>query len=41
MFAAVVETPGDGPFFFKTTGPAATMEAQRDAFMKMLRSARP
>ncbi len=41
MFAAVVETPDDGPFFFKATGPAATMESQREAFMKMLRSVRP
>lgn len=35
MFAAVIETPG-GPWFFKATGPSATMEAQSAAFRKLL-----
>jgi hypothetical protein len=35
MFAAVIETPG-GPWFFKATGPGATMEAQSAAFRKLL-----
>ena len=40
MMAAVVEGPG-GPWFFKATGPDATLAAQRDAFVGMLRSVRP
>lgn len=39
LFGAVVEGPG-GPWFFKATGPAATLEAQRGAFLEMLRSLR-
>jgi hypothetical protein len=39
MLAAVVETP-DGPWFFRATGPAATMAQQRDAFRVMLESVR-
>ena len=39
MLAAVVETPG-GPWFFKATGPAATMTSQAEAFRKMLAGAR-
>ena len=35
MFAAVIETPG-GPWFFKATGPSATMEDQSAAFRKLL-----
>lgn len=35
MFAAVIETPG-GPWFFKATGPSATMEAQSAAFRALL-----
>lgn len=38
MLAAVVEGPG-GPWFFKATGPEATMEAARDQFVAMLQSA--
>ncbi|MEM7048304.1 MAG: hypothetical protein AAF604_01540 [Acidobacteriota bacterium] len=36
MLAAVIEGPG-GPWFFKATGPDATLAAQRDAFVEMLR----
>ncbi len=39
MFAAVVETP-EGPWFFKAVGPADTMNANRDGFFELLRSAR-
>lgn len=39
MFAAVVEGPG-GPWFFKATGPQATMTAQRDAFYEMIKTIR-
>ncbi len=35
MFAAVIETPG-GPWFFKATGPSATMESQSAAFRKLI-----
>lgn len=38
MVAAVVETPS-GPYFFKATGPAATMEAQSKAILAALKSA--
>lgn len=38
MLAAVVEGP-QGPWYFKATGPSATLEAQREAFLGMLRSA--
>ncbi len=38
LLAGIVE--GDqGPWFFKATGPAETLQAQRDAFLSMLRSA--
>lgn len=40
VMAAVVEGPG-GPWFFKATGPDATLTAQRDAFLGLLRSVRP
>lgn len=40
LMGAVVEGPG-GPWFFKATGPEATMDAQRDAFKKMLRELKP
>jgi hypothetical protein len=40
VMAAVVEGPG-GPWFFKATGPDATLAAQRDAFVGLLRSVRP
>ncbi|HUP66556.1 MAG TPA: hypothetical protein VM557_14900 [Thermoanaerobaculia bacterium] len=39
MFAAVVEGEG-GPWFFKVTGPASTLDAQRDVFLEMLRTVR-
>lgn len=38
LLGAVVEGPG-GPWFFKVTGPADTIEAQKDAFFDMLRAA--
>lgn len=37
MLGAVVETPA-GPFYFRLTGPAATIASQEDAFMKLLQS---
>jgi hypothetical protein len=39
LLGAVVEGPG-GPWFFKATGPEATLAAERDAFLSMLRSVR-
>jgi hypothetical protein len=39
LLGAVVEGPG-GPWFFKATGPDATLGAQRDAFLAMLKSVR-
>lgn len=39
LFGAVVEGPG-GPWFFKATGPEATMTPARDAFVAMLKSVR-
>jgi hypothetical protein len=39
LLGAVVEGPG-GPWFFKATGPSATLGAQRDAFLAMLESLR-
>lgn len=36
LLGAVVEGPG-GPWFFKITGPAETVESQKDAFFDMLR----
>ncbi len=38
LLAAVVEGP-QGPWYFKATGPSATMADQREAFLGMLRSA--
>lgn len=40
MLAAVVEGEG-GPWFFKATGPEATIVEAREAFLAMLRSIRP
>jgi hypothetical protein len=40
LLGAVIEGDG-GPWFFKATGPDAVLAAQRDAFVGMLRSARP
>ncbi len=37
LLGAVVEGSG-GPWFFKVTGPAETVEAQKDAFLQMLRN---
>ncbi len=37
MFAAIVQAPG-GMLFFKMTGPARTMELQREAFRQMIGS---
>jgi hypothetical protein len=39
LFGAVVEGPG-GPWFFKATGPDATLGPQRDAFVAMLKGVR-
>jgi hypothetical protein len=39
LLGAVVEGPG-GPWFFKATGPDATLAGQREAFLTMLRSVR-
>ena len=39
LYGAVVEGPG-GPWFFKVTGPDATLAPQRDAFLAMLKSVR-
>ena len=40
LLGAVIEGDG-GPWFFKATGPDAILGPQRDAFVAMLRSARP
>lgn len=40
LIGAVVEGEG-GPWFFKMTGPAKTISEQREAFLGMLRSAKP
>ncbi|HYD50046.1 MAG TPA: hypothetical protein VEB21_16935 [Terriglobales bacterium] len=40
MLGAVIEGPG-GPWFLKAVGPDATLKGQRDAFLRMLESARP
>jgi hypothetical protein len=37
MLAAIVDTPG-GPYFFKLTGPAATVKSAKTAFMALLDS---
>ncbi len=39
LLGAVIEGKG-GPWFLKATGPDATLSAQRDGFLAMLRSAR-
>jgi hypothetical protein len=39
LLGGIVEGPG-GPWFFKATGPDATMTAERDAFINMLKSVR-
>jgi len=40
LLGAVVEGDG-GPWFFKVTGPRATVEANRGTFLEMLRALRP
>lgn len=40
LLGAVVEGSG-GPWFFKATGPDATLASQREAFLGMVRSVRP
>jgi hypothetical protein len=40
LLGAVVEGEG-GPWFFKATGPAATIDAERESFMDLLKSGRP
>jgi hypothetical protein len=40
LLGGVVEGTG-GPWFFKATGPDATLGPQREAFLAMLRSVRP
>lgn len=40
LLGAVIEGDG-GPWFFKATGPETALGPQRDAFVEMLRSARP
>lgn len=37
LLGAVVEGPG-GPWFFKATGPKATLDGEREKFLEMLRS---
>lgn len=39
MIAAVVETPDDGPYFFRFVGPRNTIDAQAASFIAMLKSA--
>ncbi|HYU30537.1 MAG TPA: hypothetical protein VEW48_00105 [Thermoanaerobaculia bacterium] len=40
LLGAVVEGPG-GPWFFKATGPKATLDPERDHFLEMLRGVHP
>lgn len=40
MLAAVVETPDEGPYFFRMVGPKASIEAQRESFVKMLKESK-
>lgn len=40
LMGAVVVGPG-GPWFFKVTGPRATLDDQRDAFLEMLHTVQP
>jgi len=39
LYGAVIEGPG-GPWFFKATGPAATLGSERDAYLGLLESVR-
>lgn len=38
MLASVVETPNDGPYFFRMVGPAKTIGAQEGAFLQMMKT---
>lgn len=40
MLAAVVETPDDGPYFFRMVGPKKSIGAQAEAWTTMLKSAK-
>lgn len=40
LMGAVVEGPG-GPWFFKVTGPQATLEDEQEAFLEMLHTVQP
>jgi len=40
LLGAVVEGPS-GPWFFKVTGPQATLDDQREAFLEMLHTVQP
>lgn len=40
LMGAVVEGPS-GPWFFKVTGPQATLEGEREAFLEMLHTVQP
>ena len=40
LLGAIAQGP-DAPWFFKLTGPEATLRDQRDAFVGMLESIRP
>jgi hypothetical protein len=39
MLAAVVETPDDGPYFFRFVGPAKTIKGEEEAWKNMLKTA--
>ncbi|QDU62274.1 hypothetical protein Pan216_31410 [Planctomycetes bacterium Pan216] len=41
MLVAIVDTPEEGAYYFKITGPKATVGAQYDNWMKMLKSVKP
>lgn len=40
MLAAIVETPDDGPYFFRIVGPKKTVSQQLDAWNQLLRTAK-
>lgn len=39
LLAAVVETPDDGPYFFRFVGPAKTIKGEEEAWKNMLKTA--
>jgi hypothetical protein len=41
MLLGAIAEGGDAPWFFKFTGPEATVRAQHDAFVQMMKSLRP